>query len=163
MSDLPENRKIHPILLCGGAGTRLWPLSRKSFPKQFVKLTSEESLFQMAALRVSGEKFAPPTIVTASDFRFIVLEQLAALEISPDNILIEPASKNTAAAICSAAVALQECHGESMMLVIPSDHVIPDQANFCSTVEAAMATAKMGQIVTFGGPPRSCRNRLWVA
>ena len=95
---------IHPILLCGGSGTRLWPLSRKSYPKQFVKLTGEQSLYQASAQRLSGPGFSAPTIVTAADFRFIVIEQLAALEIAPADILIEPSAKNTAAAICAAAL-----------------------------------------------------------
>ena len=93
---------IHPVLLCGGSGTRLWPLSRKSYPKQFVKLTGDESLYQASARRLSSTGFAAPTIVTAADFRFIVIEQLAALEIVPADILIEPSAKNTAAAICAA-------------------------------------------------------------
>ena len=92
---------IHPVLLCGGSGTRLWPLSRKSYPKQFVKMVGEESLYQASARRLSGAGFAAPTIVTAADFRFIVIEQLAALEIAPADILIEPSAKNTAAAICA--------------------------------------------------------------
>ena len=97
---------IHPVLLCGGSGTRLWPLSRKSHPKQFVKLLGEESLFQASARRLSGAGFAAPSVVTGSDFRFMVVEQLAAVEIAPQNILIEPSARNTAAAICAAAVAL---------------------------------------------------------
>ena len=80
---------IHPVLLCGGSGTRLWPLSRKSYPKQFVKLTGDESLYQASARRLSGGGFAAPSIVTAADFRFIVIEQLAALEIAPADILID--------------------------------------------------------------------------
>ena len=99
------NRIIHPVLLCGGSGTRLWPLSRRSHPKQFVKLLDEESLFQSSARRLSGESFAAPTVVTGSDFRFMVVEQLAAIEIEPQIILIEPFARNTAAAVCAAAVA----------------------------------------------------------
>ncbi|PKP79487.1 MAG: mannose-1-phosphate guanylyltransferase/mannose-6-phosphate isomerase, partial [Alphaproteobacteria bacterium HGW-Alphaproteobacteria-2] len=87
---------IHPVLLAGGAGTRLWPLSRTSYPKQFVRLTGEETLFQAAALRLSGEGFAPPIAVTGADFRFIVADQLAALGIEPGAILIEPAPRSTA-------------------------------------------------------------------
>ena len=107
---------IHPVLLCGGSGTRLWPLSRKSYPKQFVKLTSDESLYQASARRLSGAMFAAPTIVTAADFRFVVLEQLAALEIVPGDILIEPSAKNTAAAI---AAALALSLPGALMLVAP--------------------------------------------
>ena len=144
---------INPVLLCGGSGTRLWPLSRKSHPKQFVKLLGEESLFQASARRLSGAGFAAPSVVTGSDFRFMVVEQLAAVEIAPENILIEPSARNTAAAICAAAVALQAQNGDSLMLVAPSDHVIPDAEHFRSTVEAAAQTALDGQIVTFGIRP----------
>ena len=144
---------IHPVLLCGGSGTRLWPLSRKSHPKQFVKLLGEESLFQASARRLSGAGFAAPSVVTGSDFRFMVVEQLAAVEIAPHNILIEPSARNTAAAICAAAVALASKNGDSLMLVAPSDHVIPDPEQFRSTVEAAAKTALDGQIVTFGIRP----------
>ena len=144
---------IHPVLLCGGSGTRLWPLSRKSHPKQFVKLLGEESLFQASARRLAGAGFAAPSVVTGSDFRFMVVEQLAAVEIAPQNILIEPSARNTAAAICAAAVALDAKNGDSLMLVAPSDHVIPDAEQFRSTVEAVAKTALDGQIVTFGIRP----------
>ena len=144
---------IHPVLLCGGSGTRLWPLSRKSHPKQFVKLTGEESLYQASARRLSGMGFAAPTIVTAADFRFIVIEQLAALEIVPADILIEPFAKNTAAAICAAALAIEDREPGALMLVAPSDHLIPDAARFQNAIEAAVSAAVAGQIVTFGIRP----------
>lgn len=146
-------RIIHPVLLCGGSGTRLWPLSRRSYPKQFVKLSDEESLFQSSARRLSGESFAAPTVVTGSDFRFMVVEQLAAIAIEPQIILIEPFARNTAAAVCAAAVALDAKNGDSLMLVSPSDHVITDLERFRETVEAAIPTANEGQIVTFGIRP----------
>ena len=115
---------FHPVLLCGGSGTRLWPLSRKSYPKQFVELTGDESLYQASARRLSGPGFAAPTIVTAADFRFIVIEQLAALEILPADILIEPAAKNTAAAICrcvgTRGLGAGRTHARGAL-----DHVIP--------------------------------------
>lgn len=141
---------IHPVLLCGGSGTRLWPLSRKSYPKQFVKLMGEESLFQSSARRLSVSGFAAPSVVTGSDFRFIVVEQLAAIEIVPQNILIEPFARNTAAAICAAALTLEAKNGDCLILIAPSDHVIPNTERFLATVEAAVPTACDGQIVTFG-------------
>ena len=146
-------RIIHPVLLCGGSGTRLWPLSRKSHPKQFVKLLDEESLFQSSARRLLGEGFAPPTVVTGSEFRFMVVEQLAAIEIEPQIILIEPFARNTAAAVCAAAVALDAKNGDCLMLVSPSDHVITDAEWFKATVEAAIPTTDEGKIVTFGIRP----------
>jgi len=145
--------QIHPVLLCGGSGTRLWPLSRRSHPKQFVKLLGEESLFQSSARRLSGKGFAAPSVVAGSDFRFMVVEQLAAVEIAPHQILIEPYARNTAAAICAAAIALDAKNGDSLMLVAPSDHVIPDAESFRDIVEAAAPTALAGQIVTFGIRP----------
>jgi mannose-1-phosphate guanylyltransferase/mannose-6-phosphate isomerase len=118
-----------------------------------VKLFGEESLFQSSARRLSGASFAAPSVVTGSDFRFMVVEQLAAVEIAPQQILIEPSARNTAAAICAAAVALDAKNGDSLMLVAPSDHVIPDANSFRGTVTAAVPTALAGQIVTFGIHP----------
>lgn len=144
---------IHPVLLCGGSGTRLWPLSRKSYPKQFVDLMGEESLYQASARRLSGPGFNAPIIVTAADFRFVVIEQLAALEMQASDILIEPTAKNTAAAICAAALALDARAPGALMLVAPSDHVIPEAAQFQATVQAAVPAALAGQLVTFGIRP----------
>lgn len=87
---------ITPVLLCGGSGTRLWPLSRKAYPKQFVPLVGTETLFQASAKRLSGDGYSAPIILTNSDFRFIVTEQLATAGIDPGAILIEPDSRNTA-------------------------------------------------------------------
>lgn len=144
---------IHPLLLCGGSGTRLWPLSRKSYPKQFARFTGDHSLFQASALRMMAEGFAAPTVITGSDYRFIVTEQLAAAQIAPAAILIEPEARNTAPAICAAAVALHaRAHG-ALMLVAPSDHVIPDAEAFRAAVTAAKPAALEGRIVTFGITP----------
>ncbi|MBI1417968.1 MAG: mannose-1-phosphate guanylyltransferase/mannose-6-phosphate isomerase [Limimaricola sp.] len=145
--------QIHPVLLCGGSGTRLWPLSRKSYPKQFVRLVGEESLFQASARRLKGQEFAAPNVVTGADFRFMVTEQLAALEMAAADILIEPAARNTAAAVCAAALALDARSSGALMLVAPADHVIPDIARFQQTVAAAAPAAMDGQLVTFGIRP----------
>ena len=144
---------VHPVILCGGSGTRLWPLSRKSHPKQFVEFISDESLFQASARRLSGSGFAAHTIVTSAEFRFVVMEQLAKLAITPADILIEPAAKNTAAAICAAALSIAEKDPDALMLVAPSDHVIPDDTAFRTAVQAAIPAAKEGQLVTFGIRP----------
>ncbi|WP_209425582.1 mannose-1-phosphate guanylyltransferase/mannose-6-phosphate isomerase [Pararhodobacter sp. SW119] len=144
---------IHPLLLCGGSGTRLWPLSRRSYPKQFARITGSESLFQASARRFVGPGFAPPLVVTASDFRFIVTEQLAACEIAPADILIEPEGRNTAPAILSGALALHAKSPGALMLAAPSDHVIPDAEAFRAAVEAAIPTALAGELVTFGIQP----------
>lgn len=144
---------IHPLLLCGGSGTRLWPLSRKSYPKQFSNLTGATSLFQSSALRLSGAGFAPPVVIAGSDFRFIVTEQLAAMELAPAAILIEPRARNTAPAICAAALLLHRRAPGALMLVAPSDHVIPDAARFRAAILAAAASAQAGHLVTFGIRP----------
>lgn len=144
---------ITPILLCGGAGTRLWPLSRKSYPKQFVPLVGEQTLFQASALRLSGADYAAPVLLTNSDFRFIVTEQLAAIGIDPGAILIEPEGRNTAPAILAAALWLQKTDPDALMLVAPSDHVVPDAAAFRAAVATGEQAARDGRLVTFGIRP----------
>ncbi|KUJ77635.1 mannose-1-phosphate guanylyltransferase/mannose-6-phosphate isomerase [Ruegeria profundi] len=148
---------ITPVLLCGGSGTRLWPLSRKSYPKQFVPLVGDETLFQASARRLSGTtetlQFSAPTVLTNSDFRFIVAEQLQAVGIDPGVILIEPEGRNTAPAVLAAAL---HCHAEdpaAVLLVAPSDHVVPDVAAFHAAVARGMEAVAQGQLVTFGITP----------
>ncbi len=144
---------IHPVLLCGGSGTRLWPLSRKSYPKQFARLMGDESLFQASARRLSGDGFAAPLIVTGDPFRFIVTEQLAQTEQASQGILIEPEGRNTAPAVLAAALWLAERDADALMLVAPSDHVIPDADAFRATIAAATPRAQAGDLVTFGITP----------
>lgn len=144
---------IHPIILSGGSGTRLWPLSRKSYPKQFAKLMGNESLFQASARRLSGEGFAAPVVLTGEPFRFIVTEQLAQIEQSAEGILIEPEGRNTAPAVLAAALWLSARDPDALMLVAPSDHVIKDEAAFRATVQAAVPRAQNGDMVTFGIKP----------
>lgn len=148
-----ESLKIVPVILCGGAGTRLWPVSRKSYPKQFSKLIDEKSLFQSAASICSRQEFRAPLIVTGEPFRFLVVEQLAAIELQPTGILVEPESRNTAASVLAGALSLHAQDPESLMLVMPSDHVIADPDAFQDAVLAAAATAAAGQLVTFGIRP----------
>ena len=144
---------ITPVLLCGGSGTRLWPLSRKSYPKQFVPLVGEQTLFQASAQRLNAPGFDAPVIVTASDFRFIVTEQLLAQGIAPGAILIEPDARNTAPAVLAAALHVAASNPEGLVLVAPSDHVIPDAEAFRAAVAAGRPAAEAGQIVTFGIAP----------
>lgn len=145
--------QIFPVLLCGGSGSRLWPVSRKSYPKQFAKLFGDESLFQASARRLQGAGFTNPSVVSAGAFRFIVTEQLIALGIEPSEIIIEPGSRNTAAAVCAAAISLESREPGALMLVVPSDHVIPDVEKFQDAVRSAIASAMAGQLVTFGIRP----------
>lgn len=144
---------IHPVLLAGGSGTRLWPLSRQSYPKQFSKLVGDESLFQASARRFASPQFAAPVVLTAKDFRFIVTEQLAAIRQSPQAIVIEPQGRNTAPAILTAALMLAAQDPDALMLVAPSDHVLPNEAAFHAALEAARPRAQAGDLVTFGITP----------
>ena len=144
---------LPPVLLCGGSGTRLWPLSRKSYPKQFVALVGAQTLFQASASRMSGSDFAAPVIVTGSDFRFIVTEQLQSAGIDPGAILIEPEGRNTAPAILAAACHIAASDPDGLMLVAPSDHVVPDADAFSAAVQAGVAAAQAGQLITFGITP----------
>ncbi len=145
--------QITPLLLCGGAGTRLWPLSRKSYPKQFAQLLGPQSLFQQAAARLSGPDFTAPAVITGSDFRFIVAEQLAAIGQEPLALLIEPEGRNTAPAILAAALHLAQTAPDTLILASPCDHLVNDPQAFQSTVRAAIPQAMDGHIVTFGIHP----------
>lgn len=145
--------KITPVLMAGGSGTRLWPVSRKSFPKQFAQLVGEETLFQASARRLSGEGFGDPVVMTNADFRFIVAEQLDQIGITPQAIVIEPLGRNTAPAILAAALMEGADDPDRLLLVAPSDHVIPDAAAFTRAVQAGAGPARQGRIVTFGITP----------
>lgn len=148
-----DHPMITPVLLCGGSGTRLWPLSRKSYPKQFTPLFGPQSLFQASARRFSGPGFAAPVVVTASDFRFIVTEQLAAAGIDPGAILIEPEPRNTAPAVLAAAAHVAALDPEALILAAPSDHAVADAEAFRAAIGRGIAAARDGQIVTFGIAP----------
>ncbi|MBB1491266.1 mannose-1-phosphate guanylyltransferase/mannose-6-phosphate isomerase [Paracoccus sp. MC1854] len=145
--------RVIPVLLSGGSGTRLWPVSRKSFPKQFAPLIGARSLFQASAQRLSGPRYADPLVLTNADFRFIVTEQLAEVAITPADILIEPAGRNTAPAILAAALHLGANDPYALMLVAPSDHVVPDAEAFGRAVDQGVPLARDGRIVTFGIAP----------
>lgn len=145
---------IHPVVLCGGSGTRLWPLSRKAFPKQFAPLLGPESLFQASLRRLSGPGFAPPLVLSHADFRFLAAEQAAAAGVQAATILLEPEARNTAPAILCAAFHLEAAgEGEALMLVAPSDHVIADVPAFLAAVEAGIPAAEAGRLVAFGIRP----------
>ena len=124
---------IFPVILCGGSGERLWPLSRKSYPKQFLDLVGDGSLFQQSATRITCET-SNPIIVTNNDYRFIVRQQLQEVGIEEAEVIIEPEGKNTAPAILMAALHVTTRDLSGVMVVMPSDHYIPDQDAFTSMV-----------------------------
>ena len=145
--------QITPVLLAGGSGTRLWPLSRKSYPKQFTKLVGEQSLFQASANRLSGPDYTPPVVITGSDFRFIATEQLRDEGVENGTVLIEPEGRNTAPAVLAAALWLEARNPEGLLLVAPSDHIIPSSADFTAAVQMGKEAAEAGKLVTFGIAP----------
>ena len=148
--------KIFPLVLAGGLGTRLWPLSRKSYPKQFAKLFKDTTLFQHSALRTNSTDeiaFEPHIILTNYDFRFIVNDQLKEVGVTPGHIIIEPISKNTAPAILAASLFANKLDPEAILLVTPSDHLIPDRKAFHSSIALGLEQIKKRKLVTFGIAP----------
>ncbi|MGY6164141.1 mannose-1-phosphate guanylyltransferase/mannose-6-phosphate isomerase [Paraburkholderia strydomiana] len=146
--------QIHPVILCGGSGTRLWPMSRGGYPKQYLKLTGENTLVQQTAMRLRGiADIAAPIVVTNSEQRFLVAEQLRQIGVASAAIVLEPVSRNTAAAIAVSALLALRDSAESLLLVLPSDHVIADEPAFVKAAETAAQIAKDGYLVTFGITP----------
>lgn len=143
---------IYPVILCGGSGTRLWPLSRKSFPKQFSKLNDEISLFQQTVARVQKPGFAAPIVMSNVDYRFTVAEQLEHAGVHDATIMIEPEGRNTAPAILAAALHLQD-QPDATLLVMPSDHAISDEQALSRAIKEGYRAANSGNLVTFGIMP----------
>lgn len=143
---------IYPVILCGGSGTRLWPSSRRAYPKQFVAFSGQQSLLQNALSRLSGPDFHAPLIMTNEDFRFLVEEQAAAQGLTDSRVILEPAVRNTAPAVLTAALSLEETP-EALMLVAPSDQLIQDTEAFLEAVTVGAKAAQEGALVTFGVEP----------
>lgn len=143
---------IVPVIICGGTGARLWPASRESFPKQFITLLAEQSMFQKTLSRVSGPLFAEPVIVTHADFRFLVASQVMQMGMNA-SILLEPARRDSGPAVAAAAAFVEAHLPGAHMIVLPSDHLVLDKGSFLSAVKSAAAAADEGRIVTFGMIP----------
>ena len=144
---------IRPVILCGGAGTRLWPVSRQLFPKQLLPLVGDQSLLQQTARRLSGDQFAPAIVVSGEEQRFFIKRQLQTADTPVEAILLEPQGRNTASAAALAAAWVKSKGEDAVMLLMPSDHVIGDRAAFIAAVETGIPHAERGSIVTFGARP----------
>lgn len=150
------NLNIHPVILSGGSGTRLWPLSRANYPKQLLPLVGKETMLQATLTRAAALLNAQaPILVCNADHRFLIQEQCEAINIKPEAIYLESVGRSTAPAIALAAFHLAQADENAMMLVLPADHVIDDQASFAQAVETAAVAAQEGYLVTFGVAPNA--------
>ncbi|HEX7789292.1 MAG TPA: sugar phosphate nucleotidyltransferase, partial [Afipia sp.] len=146
-------QRIIPLIMCGGAGTRLWPASREGRPKQFLRLFGERSTFQDTVLRVSGaELFERPIVITNAAYRFMVLEQLNEIGLEAD-ILLEPARRDSGPAIAAGAAFALTRDPDAVVLALAADHVVGDTAAFVEACRKALSVANAGRIVTFGVLP----------
>ncbi len=148
-------QKIVPVIMAGGKGTRLWPLSRAAAPKQFIRFIGDTTLFQDTLLRVSDKTlYEPAIVITNEEFRFLVAEQARELDLTLSSILLEPMARNTAAAVAAAGALVRDRFGESaIMHVLASDHEIDADQVYFDAVRAAIAAASAGKLVTFGIKP----------
>ena len=144
---------IQPVILSGGSGTRLWPLSREAYPKQFLPLASEQTMLQATWQRVAPIAARGPLVIANEEHRFVAAEQLQQVGAEPAAIILEPVGRNTAPAIAVAALEATRDGGDALLLVLPSDHVINNETAFRSAVQAAAAAAEAGKLVTFGIVP----------
>lgn len=148
------NSKVHPVILSGGSGTRLWPMSRAHYPKQLLPLTGDKTMLQQTALRFADlDQFEPPTVIANDQHRFIVAEQLQEIGFQWNDLILEPVGRNTAPAAAIAALRLAERDPDALMLLLPSDHVIGDLAAFHAALDTARSAAQAGWLTTFGMEP----------
>ena len=146
--------QIIPVILSGGSGTRLWPLSRKQYPKQYLPLVGDNTMLQETILRLNGlDNLADPIIICNADHRFLVAEQCQQIDIESPTILLEPIGRNTAPAIAAAALQSQKISNEAVLLVLSADHVIQDIDAFHQAIKIASRQAQAGKLATFGIVP----------
>ncbi len=150
-------QKIIPVILSGGMGTRLWPMSRASTPKQFLCLNSEEqTLIQETAARIEcNDRFEPPIIICNQQHKNIVDQQMRKLGFKDFKIILEPCGRNTAPALAVAAAYVQETYGDGYMLVLPADHIIRDVGSFIAAIDKGYTLAQQGHVITFGITPNA--------
>ena len=144
---------VWPFVLCGGAGTRLWPLSREAFPKQFHRLVGPETLFQQTCRRLTGDLFGDLTVLSNHRHRFLIIEQLDEMGVQVPRIALEPVGRNTAPAACIAALLAAQSNPDALVLLAPSDHMIAEASVFAEAVEAGLGAARDGALVVFGVQP----------
>jgi mannose-1-phosphate guanylyltransferase/mannose-6-phosphate isomerase len=147
---MPE---VWPFVLCGGAGTRLWPLSREAFPKQFHRLVGPETLFQQTCRRLTGLLFGDLTVLSNHRHRFLIVEQLDEIGVQAPRIALEPVGRNTAPAACIAALLTAQDDPEAFVLLAPSDHMIAEASVFADAIKAGLFAARDGALVVFGVEP----------
>ncbi|HEY0419270.1 MAG TPA: sugar phosphate nucleotidyltransferase, partial [Acetobacteraceae bacterium] len=148
-----SSTSIVPVILSGGTGTRLWPVSRESFPKQFWPLISASSMIQETARRALGEGFAPPVIVCNQEHRFVVAEQMREAGVVGPRIVLEPVGRNSAPAILAAALIVAEDNPDSVLWMMAADAAVGNLAALHTALEAAVRAARAGRVVTFGMRP----------
>src|SRR3989344_8158783 len=147
---------INPVILSGGSGSRLWPLSREHYPKQLLCLIGEQTLLQQTVSRLNGmEDVADPLLVCNEEHRFLIAEQMRQMGSTPADIILEPVGRNTAPALTLAALALNKKDPDALMLVMPADHIIQDVPGFHAAVQQAAELAARGRLVTFGIRPNA--------
>jgi len=145
-----DSQVLIPVIIAGGSGTRLWPLSRTQFPKQFLTLSGERTMLQQTFIRLKGLETAPPILLCSHDHRFIVAEQLRLIGVEQPQIILEPVGRNTAPAITIAALQALKQYENPQLLVLAADHLIEDIPAFQKAITAAQQLSEKGQLVTFG-------------
>ncbi|MBV9330772.1 MAG: mannose-1-phosphate guanylyltransferase/mannose-6-phosphate isomerase [Alphaproteobacteria bacterium] len=153
MRDIVSKRLVHPVIMSGGSGSRLWPLSRRLLPKQLLSLSGKLTMIQETAMRLTGEEFAPAVVICNQEHRFLIAEQLREAGIENNEIVLEPFGRNTAPAAVIAALTVSQSDAQGIVLLLPSDHTIERVEDFRKAIAAAVPAAEAGKIVTFGIKP----------